>query len=247
MCKLFVGSLGTLGVITEVTLRVAPIPETARTLLVSAPLPEAAALVDELYHSTLNLAAMVFLNATAHPRARRSQGEWTVAVSSEGFEQTVSRHLAEARTIAEKRGLEHETLPDDAHDQLWGEIRDMPLQPNRLVYRINAPRTALGEIANTVQADRSEESSPTIVADLGAGILWLASSPDQTAGARFSELTSLARNHKGHAIMFAAPPALKTHTDVWGPPPDAFSLMQEIKRQFDPGNLLNPGRFLGAI
>jgi glycolate oxidase FAD binding subunit len=246
MCKLFVGSLGTLGIITEVTLRMAPIPETAGTLLVSGPLREAVAFLDQLYHSTLNLTAIVCFNAAASPLAN-SRAEWTVAVSSEGFEQTVSRHLIDVQTIAEKKGLTHERLRGDAQDHFWDEIRDMPLRPGSLVYRINAPRTALGEIANAVQADPSREFSPTIVADAGAGTLWGISPPHPAAAERFSKLTSLVRKHKGCVIMFAAPPALKTNTDIWGPLPDSFFIMQEIKRQFDPSNLLNPGRFVGAI
>jgi glycolate oxidase FAD binding subunit len=204
------------------------------------------AFLDQVYHSALNLAATVCLNTAANPETRPG-GEWTVAVSSEGFEQTVSRHLADVQTIAVKKGLAHERLRGDAHDHFWEEICNTPLRADSLVYRINAPRTTLGDIAKAVQEDESEEFSPTIVADAGAGTLWVVSFPHQSAGARFSRLTSLVRNYSGYVIMFAAPPDLKSATDIWGPPPDAFSIMREIKRQFDPSNLLNPGRFVGAI
>jgi glycolate oxidase FAD binding subunit len=40
---------------------------------------------------------------------------------------------------------------------------------------------------------------------------------------------------------------LKPGIDVWGPAPPTLSLMREIKRQFDPEGLLNPGRFVGGI
>jgi glycolate oxidase FAD binding subunit len=47
--------------------------------------------------------------------------------------------------------------------------------------------------------------------------------------------------------MLAAPPNLKDGVDVWGPPPASLNLMREIKRRFDPKNLLNPGRFVGGL
>jgi glycolate oxidase FAD binding subunit len=47
--------------------------------------------------------------------------------------------------------------------------------------------------------------------------------------------------------MLAPPTDLKAGSDVWGSLPPTVSLMREIKRQFDPKNLLNPGRFVGGI
>ena len=61
------------------------------------------------------------------------------------------------------------------------------------------------------------------------------------------EVTALAQRSGGHAVLFAAPAELKRGLDVWGPAPEAFSLMREIKRRFDPGGLLNPGRFVGGL
>jgi glycolate oxidase FAD binding subunit len=44
-----------------------------------------------------------------------------------------------------------------------------------------------------------------------------------------------------------APPDAKQGRDVWGPSPPALALMREIKRQFDPESLMNPGRFVAFI
>jgi glycolate oxidase FAD binding subunit len=63
----------------------------------------------------------------------------------------------------------------------------------------------------------------------------------------FVKLMAEAHNHRGHAVMLAAPPNLKRSIDVWGSSPPALSLMREIKRQFDPNDLLNPGRMVGGI
>ena len=44
-----------------------------------------------------------------------------------------------------------------------------------------------------------------------------------------------------------APPAWKAGRDVWGETPETLDLMQSLKREFDPGRVLNPGRFAGSI
>jgi glycolate oxidase FAD binding subunit len=48
-------------------------------------------------------------------------------------------------------------------------------------------------------------------------------------------------------VLIAAPPEVKQGRDVWGPAPQALGLMREIKRQFDPDSLLNPGRFVAFL
>jgi glycolate oxidase FAD binding subunit len=57
----------------------------------------------------------------------------------------------------------------------------------------------------------------------------------------------MARERRGHAVIFTAPSALKSGINVWGESAPTLSLMQEIKNQFDPHGLLNPGRFVGNL
>jgi glycolate oxidase FAD binding subunit len=247
MCKLFVGSLGTLGIITEVTLRMAPIPETAATLLVSGALGDARTLVAQLSGAALLPARVVFLNHEANEFDNLSRDEWTMAISAEGFEETVARHMSDIGRMAAKLKLRAEVLRGDTDHRFWDPIRDLPLRANALVYRFGVPRVSVAELASAVQAGRSAEFSPGIVADALAGTMWVASTASRSAADRFSEFVTLAQQYGGHVIMLAVPTILKQSVDVWGPPTQALSIMREIKRQFDPHHLLNPGRFVAAI
>jgi glycolate oxidase FAD binding subunit len=83
--------------------------------------------------------------------------------------------------------------------------------------------------------------------DLAAGTVWLALPAHRSGLQKFVELIELARQQHGHAVVFVAPAELKQGVEVWGPAPARISLQREIKRQFDPKGLLNPGRFLGGI
>jgi len=72
MCKLFVGSLGTLGIITEVTFKMAPLPETFGTIMARGSLAQAAQLIDALLASTLTPAAVTVVGGGVATAAGRS-------------------------------------------------------------------------------------------------------------------------------------------------------------------------------
>ena len=247
MCKLFVGSLGTLGIIIEVTVRVAPIPETAATLIASGTLPQVLQLADELSHSKLLPSAVVILNANANKTAEVGQSHWRAAVRCEGFEKSVARHLNDTREIAKRFGLATEVLQENDHMRFWDEVLEFPLRDDRLVYRLTVPRASVAEVIQTVHSGSTVDLPLEVVSDVAVGIVWISSNTDNPAAKWFVKLIAKAQEHRGHAIILAAPPHLKQDVDVWGPAPTSLSLMREIKRQFDPHGLLNPGRFMARI
>jgi glycolate oxidase FAD binding subunit len=247
MCKLFVGSLGTLGITTEVTLRMAPIPETAATLLTSGTLPEVYQFSGELSRSKLLPSAVVLLSPHATKATDLAQGDWQAAVWFEGFEETVARHLRDAPAMAQRIGLATAILQENDHRRFWDRMRDFPLHGHRLVYRVTVPRSSTAEIIQTVHNWSTADFRPEMVGDAVAGIVWISLEVNDLAAQWLAKLIAEARAHGGHAVLLAAPANLKEGVDVWGSVPPTLSLMREIKRQFDPKNLLNPGRFIGGI
>jgi glycolate oxidase FAD binding subunit len=236
MCKLFVGSLGTLGIITEVTLRMSPIPESAATVIASATLAQAERFTDELSHSQL-LPAAVFLSNDGDTE------QWQLAVWCEGFEETVARHLRDLDDIAARIGMNTAILRAESHSEFWGKLRDFPLQPDCLIYRVTLPRAKIFDFTRRVQ----NWAAVKLTSDLAAGTVWLALPAHRSGLEKFVELIDVARQQHGHAVVFAAPAELKQGVEVWGPSPTTISLQRAIKRQFDPKGLLNPGRFWSGL
>ena len=47
-----------------------------------------------------------------------------------------------------------------------------------------------------------------------------------------------------YVVVEDAPPNIRSHLDIWGPAPETMRLMQQLKAQWDPAGVLNPGRYL---
>ena len=235
LCKLFVGSLGTLGIITEVTVRLAPAAERAATVMSRGTLAQARRFTEELSRSALLPAAVFLVSETEHKI-------WRVAVWCEGFVEAVERHLGELAILATRAGMSAEVVTAPVHDEFWKKVIDMPLEPDRLIYRATVPREAIFDFIERLHHSRAET-----VSDAVSGTVWLNFPVDKASILRFSEIESIARQRRGHAVLFAAPAPLKAAINVWGPSPTTLSLMREIKRQFDANELLNPGRFIGDL
>ncbi|HEY7220397.1 MAG TPA: FAD-binding oxidoreductase [Candidatus Binatia bacterium] len=236
MCKLFTGSLGTLGIITELTLRLAPLPESASITIASGTLAQARQFIGTLFHSRLLPAAVVLSNDGIH-------NQWRVAVWNEGFEEAVARCGRDLAALAGHAEMNAQFPGGDEHERFWQTVRDFPLQTNRLIYRVTLPRAEIFDFVHLAQKQCDAE----ILTDILSGTVWLACEPARAAVQRFSDIAALASTRRGHAVIFVAPGYLKQGCEVWGESPSAFPLMRDIKRQFDPKGLLSPGRFLGGI
>jgi len=247
MCKLFVGSLGTLGIITEVTFKMAPLPQKSATLIAQGPLTDCAEVADDLSSSALLPAAVTLFNAEAAKTHGLRPEAAAVAIWTEGFAEAVGRHIQDVRSITKKIGLTSEILPDELHRQLWEQVGNFGTDHDVIFYRLTVPLSSMKPALMAVNRWSSVDWPAIIIAHAGSGTLWIQTKAGPESVEWFSRLTVLAQEHKGHAVMIAAPPQRKEGIDVWGPPPPSLAIMREIKRQFDPHGILNPGRFLPGL
>jgi len=240
LCKLFTGSLGTLGILTEATVRLAPLPEQSATGIARGGLAQTSQLARELTNSKM-LPTAVFLSRSP------TVGSWRLAVSFEGFGDPVSRQIRELDSLAKQNGMAIEPQRAECEQLVWREIGDLPLQADRLVYRVTVPRSSVESVLGAVQSLLIGAAEPVLSADVVLGTIWIVAPANRTSADHFAELISLARQHCGHAVLFAAPPELKHGVEVWGPSPSTIALMHDVKQRFDPHGILNPGRFIGGL
>lgn len=246
MCKLFVGSLGTLGIITEVTFKMAPRPETARTVVARGTLEQADRLIRGILDSALLPAAVVAMHGDVAASAGMPADGLTVAMWAEGFEEAVSRQVGDAKKMADGQGMSSEALQGPGHQRLWEVVRDFGGDGMAsAVLRITVPLAAVTELISAIQS--IDGGSAQFVGHAGVGTIWVTLTDAAGAPKVFARLAALAGQRHGHAVLASAPPEVKKTLDVWGPPPPTLDLMKDLKGQFDPHGLLNPGRFIARL
>jgi glycolate oxidase FAD binding subunit len=258
-CKLLTGSLGTLGVITQVTLKLKPIPAAHSIVALSLPdLETGECLMAELINSETTPTAIELLTgpdwssdklvgALSHEGTRP-----VLAISLEGTAQEIDWSVVQLKLELARQGiLETDVISGSEADQWLRMLAEFPRSglPNSteapLVLKANVVPSGTTRFIGQVQ---SLAPSAMIQAHAGNGtvIVRFAELPKGgIARDLVGNLDAVAAGLHGNVIMLANPSrAEMTHQSVWGGIDAPFHLMEAIKREFDPKNLLNPGRFI---
>ncbi len=234
LCKLLAGSHGTLGVITEVTLKVLPAPECTGTIVIAGPdAAQGVKLLSAGLGSPYGVSAAAWLPREAAQMIPELAGfDAPIAlVRIEDFATSVDYRI---RRLVEDFGAgQAHHLGDTDSRAAWRAIRDVvPLaaQPVEAVWRVSVrPSSGPGLLAATGLRG---------FLDWGGGLVWLAGDP-----AAHEAVAQAVTATGGTWILLRAPDAVRTAVDVIPPEPPALAaIARRVKAVMDPGGILNPGR-----
>jgi glycolate oxidase FAD binding subunit len=262
LTRLFVGSFGSLGVLTEATIRLLPAPRCERVLVCPhADLDGAFRFVRALRSTQLLPAALEVISPAAGRLADEEAlgivgpGGHTVVIAFEGEESAVDRQVRDTLALL-GAGTGIVLAVERPIGTLWAVLGRLREAGRRAGYpieaKITAPPAALPEVLGAFEAGLGPDGMWTASAAVGTAHVWLGS-PERlgTTPAEFApallETRSAAVRVGGSLTLVEGSHAVGPTVDAWGPPPDGLSVMRALKDRFDPWGLLNPGRFVGGI
>ena len=249
LCKLLAGSWGTLAVMTEVTLKVMPRPQSERTLVLRG-----------LDHITANRAMPAALGSPFDVSGAAHVPKSALQASANGLSELGSP--SEALTLLRLEGIsasvDHrasglcallapiaagQIIEDTASAAVWSSVRDIiPFAANGPlgawpVWRIVCPPASGGALGHRL----SQETGGEVFYDWGGGLIWAALPP--SSDARAVLVRQRVNAVAGHATLVRASNEVRRNVDVFHPqPPGLAALNERVRQSFDPKNILNRGR-----
>ncbi|MEP6631275.1 MAG: FAD-linked oxidase C-terminal domain-containing protein, partial [Lapillicoccus sp.] len=221
--KLLTGSYGTLGVITQVAVRLHPLPEASRWVTVPvASSAHAADLVQRVIHSHL-VATAVELD---HPG--EGGADASLAVRLDGIAPGVAARTEGALALLGEKATDAGEAPPWWGSEPAGEVL------LKITHEVASLATALDAAAGLA-----------VRGSAAVGTLYASCSAPQLAPV-LARLREAAPRFGGAVVVLDAPSGAKAGVDLWGPV-RGLDLMRRVKDRFDPSRVLAPGRFVGGI
>jgi glycolate oxidase FAD binding subunit len=245
LCKLLTGSHGTLGVITEVTLKVLPAPETVGTIVLPGlDASVGVAALSAALGSPYSVSAAAWLPAEAAARVPALAG-FGDSVALARIEDVAASVAYRSARLRDDLGYARCEILDDASSRrVWraiGNLAPLAAEPSDAVWRISV-RPSAGPVVLHALSDAVGAQG---YLDWGGGLAWIAA-PDSVAAheAVVAAVTAAA----GTWLLMRASESLRTAVDVIPPEPEPLArITRRVKAALDPHGILNPGRLYGGM
>ncbi|TPJ60180.1 glycolate oxidase subunit GlcE [Mesorhizobium sp. B2-6-1] len=242
LSKLMANSWGTLAVFTDVTFKVLPSAETEVTLAIRGLLDDAAAAAMALAlgsSAEVSSAAHLPERIAARVAAGALGNDAATLLRVEGFGPSVAYRIAALKALLGNAGPLEE-ICSEASAALWRDVRDCrPFADNndKPLWRVSMAPAQAHQMVLTLRM----QAAVSAFYDWQGGLVWLRmeeGDPEATL------LRGLLRKHGGgHATLVRAAPSHRAALPVFEPQaPSLAALSQRLKHEFDPKNILNPGR-----
>ncbi len=260
MARMHIGALGTLGIIAEVSFKLTPLPSRQATVMATFD-SDASCLAAALavYGSSLVPLAISTLHGQ-QPSAGGGVGEGrpSLMVRVGGRARSVRRQTDDVASICKRFGAVHSAVIDgDDAAMMWMRIGDLGWADETVPVAGIRVTVLPSDTPRIIQSMQEIEDSPSLTwratTQTAQGVVdihWLNVEGEYSTehvSSTISRTTQAVRRIGGTAVVTHAPTPIKETLDVWGESTSAINTMRNLKRQYDPDRLLNPGRFMGGI
>ena len=261
MARLHLGGLGTLGIIGEVSFKLTPLPRQERTLVASfASMENCIGAGVDIFQSHATPLSLTAFDASVNRRswALDADASCYVGVRLGGRPRSLERQLRDCAELCREAGaVEVDTIEGDAAARFWRKLADFGWDEETAplaAARTSVLPTAVGSLLNSLATPGPDGSElPAVIAQPGYGglsLFWF-EEEDGRLGETVVKAVSNARASVhaagGRLVIERCPPSVKAALDVWDEVGESIGVMRRMKEQYDPGSILNPGRFAGGI
>lgn len=260
MNKLFIGAMGTLGVISEITLKLRPLPKYESLVLLSFPsgnLEEVRSFAIQFLDSMMEPVCFELLSPSLSERLI-GQRAYTLAMAFEDVKSAV-HYQEEFVKRLQPPNTAIRILPQEEAKSFWqtfytiGPNGAMPYESvgNEIEAAVKIGVVNLDVIHIIRESDLLQEICHVHIeahGGLGHGLCQVyMKGESESIIAAIERLRMAATGLGGYAIVKHLPFSLRKRVDVWGEKPSYFFLLDGIKRKIDPNRILNNQRFVGGI
>jgi glycolate oxidase FAD binding subunit len=246
--KLLVGSLGTLGVVVEATLRLHPLPPASRSWRLGFPSHDAASgFLAALLDSPLQPERAALVDGAGLRRVGLTVDPIAMLLSISSVAEAVEVQGQALERLAVEYQGRSEPLTETAWVGLGLAVTGPVLlraacEPSRLLYWVAQAQAAAIRVG----------VETALLAQPGNGVLqvsiWGAQDPTRIVNDLVLPLRWALEAAGGSLVVERAPVQMKSQCEVWGAiQPEILAIMERIKSEFDPHGLLSPGRFVGGL
>ena len=257
--RLHTGAYGTLGVISQAAFKLAPVVTDQQTV---------AAWFDDVRSASevgLGLVNGLFapeaISLVAGPLAAdvvAACGEvapdpddeaWVLLVRLGGGARSIERQVNEVTGAAGAAGATgYAVLDGDTAGKAWALLDDAESMAG-VTARVTARTTLTIDISEAVRSQSKDGHAASTICDLGFGALTVLGVvvSDEQALSFVNSIVSTVSKSTGSYVIEKCPLSVKQQMDVFSDVGNSIEIMRRVKKQYDPDNTLNPGRFVGKI
>ncbi|VXD12427.1 FAD-binding oxidoreductase [Planktothrix paucivesiculata] len=238
LMKLFTGSYGTLGIISQITLRVYPQVEASGTVILTGEASGISQVNQILLSSALTPLAVDLISSKLSKKLGFGDNLGLI-VRFQSIPESVQQQSQRLMEVAEKLGLKA-IYSDSDEENLWQQLKQLIWQSeseDSIICKIGITPTS------AVKTLIESQTIGVIHAGVGLGVLRFDGISPQT----LLKSRNWCESQGGFLSILKAPVDLKQELEVWGYAGNGLNLMRQIKQQFDPQNQFSPNRFVGGI
>jgi glycolate oxidase FAD binding subunit len=253
LSRLYVGSFGTLGVLTRVNLKTHPAPAKTRAFLARVPEGSRARAIAHLQETFPAPSAAFWVSGFRNAVDGEDGDEGRLVVLLEGSEALVERATRDLRSTLGRAGVPGASVVDGGARASFERVVDAYVSTvgeRSITYRVLAPEDQAETRAMEMQrlAFRFEFKADLIVDAMNGDVIVRVVDLDaRSLGAKIEMFDDALHDVEPSAVVIAGDHPSRATLNAWGADPPAIERMRALKRRFDPNGTLNPGRLAGGI